>query len=1055
MSCLAFIRLQKYGFLFSVKFFVFGPLPISSSYTNFQFLTLLSLRLVTLTPNKSPFMNQIKIAFCLLFVLVIKPSFAQKSESFTTPLKNYQHAVERFENADYATAQFLFNNLGKSLDKTSELTAQIEFYKAFCTIKLNQADGDNQMLSFVMQYPTSLKATSAFLEVANYYFETANYLDAIKWYDKVNADNLRAFEREQLNFNKAYTLFSLKKYTLAKPLFAALLNSNLYGDKATYYYGYIAYAENDYDNANKYLSQVANQSSYAKNTSYSLADINFKTGHFEKAINLALPLLKKANRTENSPLAKIIGESYFNLKKYEQAIPYLLQYKGEKGHWNNTDYYQLGYAYYRQKNYENAINWFNKIVNGVDAVAQNASYHLADCYLQISDKSAALNAFKNASEMDFDLQIKEQSFYNYAKLGYEIGNPYNNVAQVFIEFLKTYPKNQARKEINQLLMSAFMRSKDYEGALKYYEHATDFEQIQTYQKAAYYYGIQLFLESNFDAAINLFNKALAVKLTSDFNALAQFWRGESHYQKANYNKALDDFKKLESSRANLDGLNYNLGYTYFKQKDYQNALRYFKAFVAENNSDTERTSDSYLRLGDSYFALSRYAESVEAFSNALLKNTSKSDYARYQTAMSYGFINNNANKINTLKTLVAKNKSSRWFDDALFELGNTYLKTDQNELALQTYDQLINNETRSPFRVKALLKEGLIYNNQGNSAKALEIYKRVASDFNKAPEAQQAVKNAKEIYSDLGQIDQYETWIKGLSFVTETDETLDKAMYNSAEKLYLQNNFENASKAFDKYLQRFPQGLNVLEANFYSAQSFLNLDKKDSAISAFENVLNLPNNLFTEQALLKLALIYLEKSDWNGATPVLIRLEDEAQDPQNKRFAQSNLMKAYFAKDHFALAISYAEKVLKYNDLDANMASDALVITARSAVKTEDFNKAKQAYKALEKTASGKLMAEALYYDAFFKNQDGFYKESNKVIQKLASNYATYRYFGAKGLVVMAQNFYGLKDAYQATYILESVLKNFTDYPDITDQAQTLLSEIKKKEAETNTSVKQ
>lgn len=1000
-------------------------------------------------------MNQIKIAFCFLIVLSFKTSFAQKSESFTTPYKDYNHAVELYENSDYAAAQILFDNLGKTLDKTLELKAQVEFYKAFCAIKLNQPDADDQMSLFVSQYSASLKAASSYLEVGNYYFDTANYLNAIKWYNKVTANNLMDFQLEDYNFNKAYTLFNLKKNALAKPLFASLLNSKQYGDKATYYYGYIAYAENDYDNANKYLSQVSNQATYAKNSAYSLADINFKTAHFEKAINLAEPLLKKASRPEVSPLAKIVGESYFNLKKYKEAIPFLLQYKGEKGHWNNTDYYQLGYAYYQQSDYENAINWFNKIVNGEDAVAQNASYHLADCYLQNGNKTAALNAFKKASEMDFDLQIKEQSFYNYAKLGYEIGNPYNNVAQVFIDFLKTYPKTKAHSEINQLLISAFMSSKDYEGALNYYERATEIEQVQTYQKAAYYYGVQLFLESNYEAAISLFNKTMAVKMTNNFSAQAKFWRGESYYRMSNFNKAQSDFKSLESMGIAIDGLDYNLGYTYFKLKDYQNAMTHFKNFITENTSDKERISDSYLRLGDSYFALSNYTEAINAFTNASSKSDLNADYARFQTAMSYGFINDNTNKISTLKILIAKNKSSRWFDDALFELGNTYIKTDQNQLAIQTYDQLINEVSRSPFIVKALLKEGLIYNNQNNSAKALEIYKHIANDFNKAPEAREAVKNAKEIYSDLGQIDQYENWIKGLSFVSETDETLDKAMYNSAEKFYLQNNFENATTAFEKYLQRFPQGANVLEANFYSAQSLINLDKKDKAIKLFEAILKSSNNLFTEQALSKLALIYLEKSNWDKATPLLIRLEDEAQDQQNKLFAKSNLMKVYFAKENFAAALSYSEKVLKYNTADANIISDALVITARSAYKTNDFKKAKQTYKDLEKTASGKLMAEALYYNALFKFQEQQYKESNKVIQKLASDYAAYRYFGAKGLLVMAQNFYGLKDAYQATYILESVLKNFTDYPDIIDEARTLLADIKSKEAQTNTSVKQ
>jgi len=436
-------------------------------------------------------------------------------------------------------------------------------------------------------------------------------------------------------------------------------------------------------------------------------------------------------------------------------------------------------------------------------------------------------------------------------------------------------------------------------------------------------------------------------------------------------------------------------------------------------------------------------------------NFKEADYARYQIAMSYGFLNNNSQKIDALKQLIAQHKESRLYDDALFELGNTYLKTDQNDLAIQSYDRLLNTVNRSPFKAKALLKEGLIYYNKDNPTKALALYKRLVKDFNNASEARQAVKNAKEIYSDLGQIDLYEQWVKNSDIVTETDESLDKAMYQSAERFYLQNKFKKATLAFKKYLTRFPKGIYNLEAHFYSAQSFLSLNEPDKAQAHLAFVVAQENALFTEEALSKLALLYLKKSDWESATPLLIRLENEAEKTQNILFAQSNLMKAYFAKNDFDKALVYAQKVLLTKDLDRKIKADAHIIIARSAIKTDHLDSAKKAYEAVEKTAGGKLKAEALYYNAFFKTRDKQYKASNKVIQNLASNYAAYKEFGAKGLVLMAQNFYGLKDAYQATYILESVLKNFTDYPEVINEANTLLKDIKAKEAQTNTSVKQ
>jgi hypothetical protein len=56
-------------------------------------------------------------------------------------------------------------------------------------------------------------------------------------------------------------------------------------------------------------------------------------------------------------------------------------------------------------------------------------------------------------------------------------------------------------------------------------------------------------------------------------------------------------------------------------------------------------------------------------------------------------------------------------------------------------------------------------------------------------------------------------------------------------------------------------------------------------------------------------------------------------------------------------------------------------------------------------------------------------------------------------LVLMAKNFYKLNDAFQATYILESVIKNFEDYPDIIEEATSELAIIKSEQAKTNDSI--
>jgi len=206
-------------------------------------------------------------------------------------------------------------------------------------------------------------------------------------------------------------------------------------------------------------------------------------------------------------------------------------------------------------------------------------------------------------------------------------------------------------------------------------------------------------------------------------------------------------------------------------------------------------------------------------------------------------------------------------------------------------------------------------------------------------------------------------------------------------------------------------------------------------------------------SLTRLSEIYLNDGDWTTAIPILERLEVEADFPQNIIFAQSNLMKANYQLEQYQKAVSYAEKVLLSSKIDNNIKSDAHIIIARSAIKTGDENKAKTAYAQVEKVASGELAAEALYFNAFFKNKEGNFESSNTFIQKLAKDYSGYKYFSAKGLVVMAKNYYALKDAFQATYILESVIQNFAEFNDVVDEAQNELKIIKAEQAKTNSSI--
>lgn len=981
------------------------------------------------------------------------------SEVYTYSDKDYKKALELYNNKQYKSAQGVFEKV-KNRTEDEEVEANSAYYIAGSAIRLGQPGADRMMENFVNKYPTSTKRNTAYIDAGDYYFQHGKYPQALKWYNKAEGEGMSAKERDAFNFKKGYVLFTVKRYNDSKTYFNRVANSDEYGARAKYYLGYMAYEGDDYNEATQYFDQVAGESELNENLSYYQADMNFKAGKFEEAIRLAKQQLPRSGPDEVSELNKIIGESYFNLKEYEAAVPYLKGYKGKQGRWNNTDFYQLGYAYYKQGDYENAIGQFNKIVGGNDFVAQNAYYHLAECYLKTDKKQQALNAFRNASQMEFNEQIQEDALLNYARLSYDIGNPYQSVPEVLLSFLEKYPDSGYREEVESLLVDSYITSKNYDAALQVLQKNKAYGSKEAYQKVAFYRGVELFRNGEYTAAMDYFDKSIQEPQDRAFLARATYWRGETAYLLNRYDEALVDFKDFKSISAaattpEYNRVDYQLGYTYFKQKNYEQAITYFDRYVKNNEvqRDRERLNDAWLRLGDSYFVTGKYWPAMESYNESIAMKEAHTDYAHFHKAISYGFVDRTATKIEELERFISNYPDSDYRDDAMYELGNTYVAQNKVSDGVRTYQKLVDEYSLSPYVPKTLLREGLVYYNAEENDKALEKFKSVVNYYPNTPEALQAVSTAKLIYVDMGRVDEYASWVKGLDFVEVTDAELDNASFESAEKQYAQNNSDAAIRGFETYLEKFPRGLHALEAHFYTAQSYFIKGEKEKAVPHYEKVTEGGRNEYTEQSLTRLGQIFLDNDNYKKAVPVLKQLEKVAGSSQNVVFARSNLMKASYELNDYPEAIRYAQMVLDNENTDNRIKSDAHVIIARAAMDVGDEATAKEAYAEVKKIATGALAAEALYYDAYFKNKEGDYEASNKSIQKLAGDYAGYKEFGAKGLLLMAKNFYELDDAFQATYILENVIGSFEDYPEVVEEARSELSRIKGEEAKRNSSV--
>ncbi|RKW06679.1 MAG: tetratricopeptide repeat protein [Capnocytophaga sp.] len=987
-----------------------------------------------------------------VLLLLVSPLWAQRTARYTDKQACLRKAQSLYQQEQYKAAQHFFR---QELSQANTLADKelCNYYIASAAIRLRQPGADKLMVQYLKDYPTSSYAAQANLEVGDYYFDRGDTKTAILWYDKVEIPTLSSKQKEKFDFQYGYALFAHGDKETAQQYLSQVKDSKHYGKKAAYYLGYIAYDADDYQKANDFFQQVGEKEELSRNISYYQADMNFKQGNFQKALEEALLQLEKTNNSQyRSEINKIIGESYFNLKEYAKAIPYLEAYKGKNGAYTNTDLYYLGYAYYKQGDYEKAIGQFNQIINGRNEVAQNAYYHLAQCYLKTDQKQQALNAFRNAHQMNFVPEIRRDAHLNYARLSYDIGNAYESTPSVIQAYLDTYPKDEHTQELKGLLLDSYISSGSLQEALTLLEKSASADP-KIYQQVAFLYALQRYGDGQFKEALPYFEKAKRSKADAILQARATYWSAETAYQLHQYAEAQRDFQAfLEQKRTSLAEYPkalYGLAYALFNQKKYAEAAPYFTKYI-ETQPDALRLSDAYLRLGDSHFGAGQYWPAMDAYDKVIDTKVPSTDYPAFQKAISYGIVDRAPKKIEALEAFIKDYPQSNLREDALYELANTYVSQGKPEKATELYKILQTDYKGGTYTVRAMLREGLMLYNKNENQKALAIFKEITEKYPSSAEALQAVSTAKNIYAEQGKMEEYAAWAKGLGYVKISDSELDSAAFDAAESLYVQGKKQEAKLALEKYLKDYPKGGNASQARFFLAQLYYEGNQKTKALPLYEKVLEEGRNEHSEQVLLRLSQLYLEKQEWGKVLPLLKELESTSAVLQNVLFARTNLMRCFYQQKDYPQAIAYAQKVLAEKTSAERAKSDAHLILARAYMATGSEAEAEKEYALLRKNATDALMAEALYYDAYFKNKAKQYKKSNEVVQKLAKEYGGYKEFSAKGLVLMAKNFYGLKDLYQANYILSSVLENFKDYPEVIAQAKEAMELVKTSEKKSN-----
>jgi TolA-binding protein len=1004
-----------------------------------------------------------KFKYITLFVALFftLSASAQQDPSYQV-YRIYHTATDLLNKGKYVAAAEQFRLVERSRLKTStqpqfesELSLvkeNAQYYEALCALELGNDDAESLFLKFIKDFPENPLTKLAYFQIGKSYFKQNKYEDALRWFNKVQAGELNGRENTEYKFRKGYTYFALNDYKNAQLLFSEIKNKKSpYTEDATYYFAYIAYLNKDYHLALVNFEKLKNSKKYENSYPYYISAVYFLDKRYNDVITYAVPILKTTHQQHETEMLRIVGASYFAKVDYDNSVKYYSRFEEQdNGKTQNTqDSYQMGYAYYKVGNFAKAATELEKLIDQNDVYAQNGNYTLGNVFLKMKNKQSARNAFFVASKLTFDPQLQEDALYEYAKLSYELD--FNTQALNATRlYLKNYPQSVRNDEMKTLLGEELLNSRNYKEAVEILEPIPNKSASAkaAYQKVTYYRGLEFYNERAFENAIGIFLRSLKTPVDRKTEALTVYWMAEAMYEVRKYGESVENFERFldmdEASETDVSNYaNYALAYAAFGGEQYKKAATYFEKFLKGDEKDKNTINDAITRLGDSYFVLKSYAKAREDYDRIIAQHSKGEDYALFQRGMIQGLQGSPDNKISTLTDVLNTFPNSDYADDASFEIAYTYFLKNDGATAKTDLLAMIEKYPRSSYIPRALVTIGLIDYNNGNDDLAVESFKRVVQDYSSTDEAKQALKQIEKIYTDKGDAQTFITYAATTPIGNYSLADQESIMYTAANNLYLKGDWGGTVMAVSAYFDKFPtKPIYDKQSRFIRAQSLVNLNRPNEAVGDYNVILNDWTSAYTEKSLISMAKLYIAQKKYNEAIVFLKKLEINSEYKADYSFAIDNLLLCYAQMQMPDDALKYAKLV---RDYEKSSQEDKFKTGLYSGIAYLQKGDTTAAVKEFDYTVANTktiAAAEAKYNIANIEYLRGKYKASQKTCFDLVKELPNYDYWVAKTYILLADDYIGMKDNFQAKATLQSIIDNYKGDDDILSTAKQKMEKL-------------
>jgi tetratricopeptide (TPR) repeat protein len=994
------------------------------------------------------------IFLLLVFFITLHNLQAQHQLSLTKQERLFQKGMELIAHTEYGAARKVFTEYLEITTASDPRRSDAEYYVAFSALNLSNNDGEKLIDNFITNNPASPKAGTAYFDLANFFYNEKNYTKSIQYYKKAEFVALTSSQQTEGRFRWGYSYFNLKRLDEALEQFNIIKSqSTEYSPAANYYAGFIEYSKGDYDNALTDLKRSESNSSYANVVPFLIANVYYKQRKYDELLNYATAVKDRKDISNQKEFAMLVAEAYYFKGDYTKAAENYEEYFTSSPKAETALLFRAGYANYSLNKNQKAIEYLTKAAGNKDSVSYYASYYLGVMYLQQGDKNLAINAFHSASKVPNDAALAEEASFQYGKVLYDAGKPEQSITE-FEKFLQDFRTSSHANEVKELLAQAYVNGNNYHKAIEYIESLPSRNpQIeQAYQKATYLKGAELFNKDDYQGAVEHFEKSLKSAKDPKYVAIASYWAGEAYSIGKRYGEAVSHYEKVlaNSSASDPDILlktRYGLGYVYYNLKSYDKALQNFKEFINSSDRSDPNHVDAYIRLGDSYYVTKQYPQAIEAYTKARNIGSPDNDYILLQSGVINGIQRNYEQSRADLTALIKSYPRSQYRDEALFQRGQFEIEQGNYQAAVDGLSQLIRESPNSKFLPYAYMRRAASHFNTKQYDRTISDYSTVLTQFSTHPVAQEALLPLQEALTIAGRSGDFEKYLADFKKTNPDNKNLEQIEFETAKTLYFDQQYVRALEKLNAFITAYTSSARLQEAKYYMAESHYRLNDFTKALPAYTELSRDQSFSMGNRVEGRIAEIQFKLGKYEDAIAHYHRLEKIATNKKEQYNAWAGLMESFYLLAQHDSSTAYARTIIDKGAVNASAHNKASLYLGKNAYAKGDHETAQDEFLNTVNAAQDEYGAEAKYMIAMIQYQQKQYKPSYETLISLSNDFSAYDEWVGKAFLLMADDFVGLDNIFQARATLQSLIDDFP-MESIREQARVKLREIDKLEAE-------